>query len=1073
MSTTTILKHRPHIQLPKRRNGRARPHTGSAEGQPEPTVTAERRQQMRKNTFAVATVGAAVFGVYVATLAPGVTAGDGGELITAAWTQGVAHPPGYPLWCLGAWLFGHLVPIGSVAYRMNLFTALFGALASSTCAATVLWLGCRRTAAILAGLCLGLSEELWAQSVQAEVYSLNLFFVGLLLHVLLKWQADRRPGRLVLFAGLLGLGLGNHHTLLAIGVVGAVWVIWHAPRVLLQGKLWAKALAALCAGLLVYVYLPLAASTNSAMNWGNPRTPQAFWRHLSRAQYPSDLEKPRSLVRTVGQFGFVTGQAIEQFTPLLVPIILLGLLRSRRHQGLASLTGMVFLAFMAGFTLLSNFEFQRENLEVIRVFYLPVYYVMAVWLGLGLEELFALARRAADGFGFSSDLVVAYGSLALLPALLLWSLGPENDCSAYYFAEDHARNVLATLEKHAIVFPSGDHNTFPLIYLIAVEHQRSDVTIADKYGYVEKYLYQHMPNPPAGQPSATERQSIEDWIIRNTERPVYFTVKRSMAGLEGYSLQQAGLLYRVVRPGETFEPGHLWQRYRYRHFSRGGGAIDYGADQILFDYYFQRGMWHLDHGQKRHALEAFAQAERHGQWIRESYNNIASALAEHGLTQDALGLYRRALAIDPRYPNARWNLARLYQGSGRIGEAIEEYRQLAKYDPKDPRPFGQIGFLYRAIGQMDQAVVYWNKSLERQPDQRQILDALAEAHAATSSTDPASLPNVSGTKERAGDTQPSSSKPPVPPPPKGPHLKLGATEHDFGTIVEGNTPSFDFVLENVGLEPLKLSDLETTCACTAALPEDSTIEPGQKTHVTVSLKTQGRVGQQRQKITIRTNDPDTATLTLWVHAMVLAQLELTPRTVQLDRVRPARVFGNVAQLICRGGSDFEVLDVAVEPPVATAELHKPREPAETLAYRLDLRFADRLRGGPLRAKVRITTTHPRYRRLELNLAGYVAELVDCKPRRAFFGTVQSKNAGEARVTVDVSCKAVPELQARATPTSPYVCVDVEPTDDPQLVKLVVSLKDDLPPGFLSASLELLTNVREMPEVTVPVSALIR
>jgi hypothetical protein len=306
MSSTFASKPRRPARSARSRSRGAR----QPQAQPVEKGSAQHRTPFLRRAYALHWItilasGTAVLTVYVLTLAATVTAGDSGELITAAYTQGVAHPPGYPLWCLGAWLFSHLVPIGSVAYRMNLFSALFGALSAAVCTATLLRLDCRRAVAAVGGICLGFSKELWAESVIAEVYSMNLFFVGLLILVLLKWQHDPKPGRLVLFAGLLGLGMGNHHTLLAIGVVGAVWVAWQQPSLLRDGSLWLKVLGAFLAGLLVYVYLPIAASGHGYMNWGDPSTPGRFWAHLTRAQYPSDLEKPHSLVHTVGQLGWV------------------------------------------------------------------------------------------------------------------------------------------------------------------------------------------------------------------------------------------------------------------------------------------------------------------------------------------------------------------------------------------------------------------------------------------------------------------------------------------------------------------------------------------------------------------------------------------------------------------------------------------------------------------------------------------------------------------------------------------------------------------------------------------------
>src|SRR5947207_8850168 len=69
--------------------------------------------------------------LYTLTLAPTVTLVDSGELILAAWGPGVAHPPGFPLWVMLAHL-ASLVPVGSVAVRINFSSAVFAALACAT-----------------------------------------------------------------------------------------------------------------------------------------------------------------------------------------------------------------------------------------------------------------------------------------------------------------------------------------------------------------------------------------------------------------------------------------------------------------------------------------------------------------------------------------------------------------------------------------------------------------------------------------------------------------------------------------------------------------------------------------------------------------------------------------------------------------------------------------------------------------------------------------------------------------------------------------------------------------------------
>lgn len=78
--------------------------------------------------------------IYYLTLAPDLTwahgGGDGGDLIVAAYTLGVGHPPGYPAHTLIAHLFT-LLPWGSVAFRVNLLSAIGAALAAGGVALAV------------------------------------------------------------------------------------------------------------------------------------------------------------------------------------------------------------------------------------------------------------------------------------------------------------------------------------------------------------------------------------------------------------------------------------------------------------------------------------------------------------------------------------------------------------------------------------------------------------------------------------------------------------------------------------------------------------------------------------------------------------------------------------------------------------------------------------------------------------------------------------------------------------------------------------------------------------------------
>jgi hypothetical protein len=127
--------------------------------------------------------------VYMRTLAPGLTwandGSDGGDLIAAAATGGIAHPTGYSLYPLLARLF-QLLPFGSLAFRTNLMSAL----ATILGATLVYWLVTRCipeeksiltwAGGLVAGYAFGLLPLVWLQAVITEVYALQALLVLLI-----------------------------------------------------------------------------------------------------------------------------------------------------------------------------------------------------------------------------------------------------------------------------------------------------------------------------------------------------------------------------------------------------------------------------------------------------------------------------------------------------------------------------------------------------------------------------------------------------------------------------------------------------------------------------------------------------------------------------------------------------------------------------------------------------------------------------------------------------------------------------------------------------------------------------
>src|SRR5262245_47697415 len=195
------------------------------------------------------------FGVYVRTLAPGLV----GILDTPMFqfigrVLGVAHNPGYPLYVFLTYPFSYL-PIGSLAYRINLFSALLGAVAVALTCLLARRLECRRVLAVAAAVGLAFGQVFWSQAVIAEVYTLHAAIVAGVLLALVVWHRTGRDGYYYAAVALFAAGLGNHTTLVGFLPGIAIFVLVANPAFALRWRTLLATAAILAAGLLQYAFI--------------------------------------------------------------------------------------------------------------------------------------------------------------------------------------------------------------------------------------------------------------------------------------------------------------------------------------------------------------------------------------------------------------------------------------------------------------------------------------------------------------------------------------------------------------------------------------------------------------------------------------------------------------------------------------------------------------------------------------------------------------------------------------------------------------------------------------------------
>ena len=493
----------------------------------------------------------ASFVLYVRTLAPSLLYGDSAEFQTIAYTLGVGHPTGYPIYVLLAKLFTFL-PVGDIAYRVNLFSAFSAALA-----VTIVYLITRKlralySAALYGSVVLALMPLFWKHASIAEIYAPSAAWLALVLFLVLHWKETNNP-RWLFLAGLFGgLSLGIH-TSVALSGIGILLFLLLSAR---QQVDWIRASLGAFVGIIIFLssFLFLDFLNVSAGYFNTAIRPSLSVWNMTPTDFDSSFERLAFLFfppQFKGQFFSVSSNEIKtrltdfatnvSWNLLLAFIGFVSLFIPRKDS--PSLWRESILLIVALLTFLT-FAI-TYNVFDFYVYYIPAILVLAIFVGLGVNaviEVVALIPKLPHFVPVALSIVVLlmgfYPSMSDVTSYWRDRIPPGlEDWERYFYKYPDARRLEAEeivkgIEDNALVFTDWDR-AYDFYYVAHVLRGRTDMDFHETY-------------PQEGVTQFAD--SAIHYIEENIElRPIYFSERPSQLASK-YRITRAGSdLFRIEK----------------------------------------------------------------------------------------------------------------------------------------------------------------------------------------------------------------------------------------------------------------------------------------------------------------------------------------------------------------------------------------------------------------------------------------------------------------------------------------------------------------------------------------------
>src|SRR3989344_7020055 len=645
---------------------------------------------------------------------------------------GICHPPGFPLYILVGNFFTSIFPFGSLIFKANFLSAIFGAGTILLVYICLTELKVQRSISFLLAIFLAVSSTFWEFSLSADVFTFAAFLIALTFFLVFKNKA--------LWA-FFALGLSaSHFYISAILAPLIFWYFW-PPAQMASGpgggfKIRIRE-AVICAALFILGFFPqvlmyLRIQKAPEINWGHAQGIGGFWYFVRRQEFGSIflLSNPAlkfTLLKVFKHFYLYFANLATSFGVILpiitLPVLVIGRLFANRKVTLVFLS-FVFFVFVQ-LVLLSTIDPTGEdNPFQINKFYISSFVLFVFLMGAALNWII---KRL-----FGEESMYALLLLFVFIVIYLAANFRTNNYAGNYFSQKMVEDALSELPQDSVAITVSHIVYFGGLYEQKVTGRFKDITLLyfpnEKNRDNEKYHSELFSRPvdsdfvktvQKGKGMGDAEKYVLWTIAQNLDRDIYILQGTFEEGFFAY-----------LKP--YIKPYGMWWRVVSDPYAAGDAEKS------------QRLLSNLQNGDVKFSDLHLKQQQLDTLNYAVSYHSTGVALAAEGKYDAALGLLEKSLRVREKGDNIQKEIELVKKTKqlvasieklaaakdesgltelgnnlftlGNFSQCAEVFSQLSEIDDKDARTFNNLASCQASLGKKDEARQNYQKALGLDPN---------------------------------------------------------------------------------------------------------------------------------------------------------------------------------------------------------------------------------------------------------------------------------------------------------------------------------------------------------------------